>query len=439
MIIFPLAAEMPRIFTAIAEWAACVIYILPLKKRLNVMKTIIVLILACFLQGFLQEWAGTLPLFLWIPGTVINIIFMLFVIYFICDLGIKDSVYWCAHAIIAAELVASVEWMIYCLAVYAGIKNSYLNEIIYGIVVYFLMFVAIYFMKKRVISVNTEINVTVREMQMAVIVAVIIYTISNIGFVFDNATSGSNVNSYLIFIRTLVDICGFCILYIQQNQRHEHYLRKELKNINSIFELQYKQYLAYKENSDMINRKCHDLKHQIEIIRLEKDEKKRESYLSEMESMVRNFKSDIVTGNGVLDTILTNKNTYCIRHDIEFTCIADGKLLSFLETLDICSIFGNALDNAIECVEKISNKDKRLIRLNISSKNSFLFICIENYCEYEVDFSQDIPDTTKKDKDYHGYGLKSIQYTAEKYGGTMTLQEKNNWFTMRILIPMQKA
>ena len=171
---------------------------------------------------------------------------------------------------------------------------------------------------------------------------------------------------------------------------------------------------------------------------MEQDGEKRESYLQEMERMVKNFNADIVTGNGVLDTILTRKNAYCVQNNINFTCLVDGKLLSFLETLDICSIFGNALDNAIESVKKNPGPDKRLIRLKAFNQNSFLIISLENYCEEKIDLREGLPETTKEDKGNHGYGLKSIKYTVEKYGGTMTLHAENNWFIMRILIPLKK-
>ena len=65
-------------------------------------------------------------------------------------------------------------------------------------------------------------------------------------------------------------------------------------------------------------------------------------------------------------------------------------------------------------------------------------ICLENYCEEKLDLLQGFPDTTKEDKKNHGYGLKSIRYTIEKYRGTMTLHTENNWFVMRILIPLKK-
>lgn len=64
------------------------------------------------------------------------------------------------------------------------------------------------------------------------------------------------------------------------------------------------------------------------------------------------------TGNKVLDTVLTTKSLYCNKHGIIFTCVADGTLLDFMDVMDICSIFGNALDNAIECEMKIPEKEK---------------------------------------------------------------------------------
>lgn len=429
---------MPRLFTALAEWIACLICIYPLRKRFGKTVTVLIAVAALAGQVLLQLWAGTLPFALWIFGTVINIIFMWIVIFGCCVMNWKDAVYWCASALVASEVVASLEWQIYCFMVWNGMTNTWLKATIFLVILYTLFFFFIFLLKRRVISPDTGVGVTTKEMLISFIATLIIYAMSNIGFVLDSAFSGNASGRSLFYIRTLVDLCGFCILYIQQNQRYEAYLRTELQSINNIFEQQYEQYLSYKENSEFISRKCHDLKHQIEVIRREQDSEKRESYLEEMEIMVKAFQTNIVTGNGVLDTILTQKNADCIQHGISFTCMAEGKLLSFLETLDICSIFGNALDNAIEYVEKFSEKEKRMIKLRVFSQNLFLIICLENYCEEAFDLNKGFPGTTKEDKQNHGYGLKSIRYTVEKYGGTMTLHMENNWFTMRILIPLRE-
>ena len=43
--------------------------------------------------------------------------------------------------------------------------------------------------------------------------------------------------------------------------------------------------------------------------------------------------------------------------------------------------------------------------------------------------------TTKRDKEFHGYGLKSIRYTVNKYDGAVSIDTKENWFDLKILIP----
>lgn len=428
---------MPRLFTALAEWVACLIVITPLRKRWEKKGTIAILILDLVGQIALQQWAETLGYRLWILGTVVNIFYMLTVIYICCKIEIRDAVYWCATALVASEAVASLEWQIYCFMAWNGMGNNWRNAILFMIVIYAVLFLLVFLLERRIVSADTGVGITTKEMLIAVIATVIIYVMSNIGFVYDSALSGNATGKSLFYIRTLVDLCGYCILYILQNQRNETYLRKELRSINVIFDQQYQQYLMYKENSEYISRKCHDLKHQINVIRQETDREKRESYLEEMETMVKTFQTDIVTGNKILDTILTQKNSECIQKNINFTCMVDGKYLSMLDTLDICSIFGNALDNAIECVEKFEEKDKRIIRLQVFAQNQFLIICLENYCDnHNLQLEEGLPGTTKQDKQNHGYGLKSIRYTAEKYGGSMTVHMENNWFTMRILLPM---
>jgi sensor histidine kinase regulating citrate/malate metabolism len=155
-----------------------------------------------------------------------------------------------------------------------------------------------------------------------------------------------------------------------------------------------------------------------------------------MERAISVFESQNKTGNSVLDTVLTGKSLQCGEYNINFTCVADGTLLDFMEALDICSIFGNALDNAIESVKELADSEKRLIRLAVFSQNDFLMLRIENYYEGNLQFEDDLPLTTKKDKQMHGYGLKSIRSAAEKYGGTMSIKTDDNWFTINVLIPM---
>lgn len=149
---------------------------------------------------------------------------------------------------------------------------------------------------------------------------------------------------------------------------------------------------------------------------------------------------NVHTGNSVLDAILGAKNLVAKRNHIKITCVINGQLLNGLHVTDICNIFGNALDNAIENAIFIPNEEKRLIHITVSEINKFVIIKIANYCEKKIQIkSGSIPETTKSDKNIHGFGLKSIKQSVEKYGGTITIAMNHQWFELKLLIPKQTA
>ena len=208
--------------------------------------------------------------------------------------------------------------------------------------------------------------------------------------------------------------------------------------MQTILENQYAQYRMSRDSIDMIDRKYHDLKHQIAALRTESDPMIREQWLQEMEEDICAYEAQNRTGNSVLDTVLTGKSLYCQKHGIEMLVVADGKPLSFMNTMDICTVFGNALDNAIECELKIPDKSKRVIRVMLNTQKQFLVMKVENYCPFPMKFHNGLPTTTKRDAANHGFGLKSIRHTAEKYGGSMTAGLEDEWFVLKMLIPLDR-
>ena len=224
--------------------------------------------------------------------------------------------------------------------------------------------------------------------------------------------------------------------FAYQSRICDYMAERELAAMNAVLKSQYDQYRNYQDSLDLIHIKYHDLKHQIAALRMETDEQKRRKWLDAMEEEVSAFGTLNKTGNQVLDTILAAKLFHCRKNKIQITCVVDGKLLDFIHVMDICSIFGNALDNAIEHVILIPEEEKRLIHMSVSAKKNFVFIKIENYCESEIIKNQhSLITTTKADKQNHGFGLRSICAAAEKYGGSVSFEQVQNWFELKILLP----
>ena len=178
------------------------------------------------------------------------------------------------------------------------------------------------------------------------------------------------------------------------------------------------------------------MKHQIQALRDAKDENEKEEYYDEIERMIMIYDTALQTGNRALDTVLMEKGLFCQNHNIQLTCMADGLKLDFMKVEDIYAIFGNALDNAIGEVMELEDPLKKIVSLKMLTQKSIVMIQIQNYYKKELRFEDGLPVTTKKNKWQHGFGMKSIRFTAEKYNGTITVRAEKGIFTLQILIPM---
>ena len=125
--------------------------------------------------------------------------------------------------------------------------------------------------------------------------------------------------------------------------------------------------------------------------------------------------------------------------------MVDGDLLSGIHVKDICSLFGNLLDNAIEATQQVVDHDKRLITMSVRSRNQFIIVECENYSDSSnvrlrknqkrrIFKNDNLPSTTKKDNVKHGFGLKSIGQVAEKYDGAMNVSYEDGWFKVKVLL-----
>lgn len=225
------------------------------------------------------------------------------------------------------------------------------------------------------------------------------------------------------------------ILYMQNEMFKKSAMREELAIMNMLWKNKREQYELSKENIALINQKSHDLKHQIRALRkLNKEEF--DKYLDEMEGSVQIYESIVKTGNDVFDTILTEKSLYCQKREIKVTCVADGSQMDFIDTIDLYAILGNALDNAIEAVEKFSEAEKRQIDVMIHRQQNFLVMNFINPVREKLVYEDELPVTTKGDRQFHGFGLRSIFHFVKKYDGYMNVSEEDGCFSLKIMIPI---
>lgn len=232
-------------------------------------------------------------------------------------------------------------------------------------------------------------------------------------------------------------VCCIMALLILSGSFENSRLQDENAVINAMLEMKKEHADLYKENIAIINTKCHDLKHQLAAL-LHSHDGLRE-YAEEAVERINIYDSIAKTGNEALDVVLTEKSLQCEANGIKFTYMADGSSIAFMSASDVYSLFGNALDNAISSVKKITEPDRRMIEMNAFSSGNVATVHFGNYYDGEIIFENGLPRTTKQDRSYHGFGVKSIMYIAKKYGGSMTVSAEDGIFNLNVIMPIPAA
>ena len=170
-------------------------------------------------------------------------------------------------------------------------------------------------------------------------------------------------------------------------------------------------------------------------LRFAKEEEKNELF-SETEKAIMIYDCGINTDNEVLNVLLTEKNLHCLDRDIRLSCNINTQGIDKIKAIDLYTMLGNAIDNAIECVSRLPDADKRTISISIDTQGGLLYLQIDNYYEGKIKLEDGMPVTSKKDRENHGIGLRSIKFIVEKYDGSLHIQKDHGIFSLRIIIPV---
>ncbi len=432
--------NVPALWTAVFHWLACLVYLTLLPRRRPLWQ--------CGIAGavLLAVMIPYMSLIAPLDGAPFNLgmtgfaALTLLPFLLLCKGDISHHVYYCARAFILGGFTVSLAWQLYS---YYSQRLDWLRPLWAEAAFLLLLGGAVY------LGMYLLERVHRREMQElapsrpsclgAVLIALIIYILSSLSYSSLESPFTTNIEAEAFNIRTIVYLGGVAILFAYHLQLCDSYALHEVSALQNVLDMQYANYQQSQDSIDRVNRTYHDLKHQIAMLRAEIGTEQKLDSLDQIEQGIRTYEAQNQTGNKVLDAILTQKSAWCLDHGITLTSVADGSALGFMSAVDLSALFGNLLDNAIEGVSCLPDPDQRLIHLSVSQQKGFLRIRVENRCVDGLTVDNELPRTTKKDKGRHGYGLKSIRATAEKYGGSMTLKAENGWFVLGVLIPRPAA
>lgn len=249
-----------------------------------------------------------------------------------------------------------------------------------------------------------------------------------------NVLNLSKIPHILIFFSLTIFILIFLIVFLYS--KNTMFLREqEQKDKMQIAQLQ-QQFAYYQEklkDEEKVRSVYHDMKNHLLVLQRQINSPETAEMVEKLQSQVAMYEDYEHTGNDILDIILKEKSETAREKHIALSVTADLNGVDFIEPLDVSTIFGNGLDNAIEASEKLP-EEQRAILVKAGRVQNFFSVLIENSCLQNREYTKQ--RTTKSDDFLHGFGISNMRKAAEKYDGQLTIKCENEKLTLKILIPI---
>lgn len=240
-----------------------------------------------------------------------------------------------------------------------------------------------------------------------------------------------------VFAIVLIVSSSIILLIVIRKIVEDDKLKLEYELINERIRTNYKSYENINEVHDKLKYVYHDLKNHMICIKNYDTKEEIISYINNLDLQISDFENFKNTGNKTLDIILGEKMRLCKKYNIEFEESINISKLKFIKDNDICSIFANALDNAIEACINIDSEIEKRIEAKATYINEFAIIKFINTKTNDIKIIDNRIQTSKPDNKKHGLGIASIKYIVNKYNGETIVNYSDNEFILKIMIPIR--
>ena len=262
------------------------------------------------------------------------------------------------------------------------------------------------------------------------IVSMVMFFIFRMGYELNN----TYYNTFATVSAVGMTFCTVLVLYLYERQaeqsaqlrrreQYERHLKSQVKHLDEILLKQ-----------EELRRVRHDMNNQLVAIQgyfHEGDIAGGEAYVASLLQNLQTPSSRIRTGNSALDAILNTKKALAESKGITVDMEVQISNRLPLEPVDVCVIFGNALDNAIEACDRITQGEKK-ISLVLVQREGKLLCHLTNTAP--INSSKDFSITSKSDKKNHGFGLVNLKESLEKYDSEPVIDYKDGLFSMKFVV-----
>ncbi|BCN29102.1 hypothetical protein bsdtb5_03970 [Anaeromicropila herbilytica] len=213
-----------------------------------------------------------------------------------------------------------------------------------------------------------------------------------------------------------------------------------MKTASEVQILKYQQsyYEELDNNQQNIRKLRHDMKNHLNVIHTflaNQETKQASEYLSNLSD---EFATDqqMFCQNSIINAILNTKYILAKEHHIKCYFLIDIDNNIGIDSISLCSLIANTLDNALEASMQVPNISKRNISVKARCFNGFFSYEIKNTRDNTIIKKNGRIQTNKKDSESHGFGLKNIKDIVNRYHGTIEIAYTDEEFCVTTLIPL---
>lgn len=305
--------------------------------------------------------------------------------------------------------------------------NQFLHVLIWRYLLLLFWFVISKVMKDKILYAKQYINDKTWLLIDIICVAPFISIISTIILTGHN----EEFKAYIIAIVCIVSNLGvmFLIKYIIDG------VKLSLDNQN--YKLQYDYYKALEEKQLQIRKIHHDMNNHLQVIGTyinSNDISKAKLYFENLTKKSLSYKSKLFCKNSIVNAVLNSKYNTVIENkiDLEMNIAIDN--LFFIDDMDLCSLFSNTLDNAIDASLNIEETSKRKIILKARLDKEYFSYSIINKKINNILTLKGTILSNKIDKRHHGYGLQNVKDIVNKYNGVIDIKYTDSEFSVVLII-----
>lgn len=416
------------VLRALLRWCAALVFCLPLRHRSHFwVRTLGMLLPMIFLALFLDPSAQASTLF--DRQVALLSMYVLFfallggMILFCVDISKKGAWYCAVWALLAAQTAYEGWKFIEMLCAYRGRPLDLARfevqaaQLLLGTVFYML----VYFFLARKLPYKGSYHIGPRQLTSAFLIGILFMAQAAV------LDTSQNAEMPTSFVATVLigQFYFLTLLWFQTELFKKSAMQKEMETLNLLYERQRQQYQVARQNVQIINSRCHELKVQIAALRKLAPDAVPQQSLNEAEDAARLYDANRNTGNEVLDVVLTEKTLLCESRNIRLNAVADGSCMEHLEAGDLYALFVNMLDHAIESSIRVSEPERRGIDLLVCRRQGFAVINV---------ISPARPAEAAASRTAQ-YELKVVKRIVQKYKGTLTTETQNDFFAVKIIFP----